>query len=879
MTDTIANFIDHLRQSGIGPENPHDIVDDDKRHRYRLDGDKPKTLNGSYQLRAEADGFAVGWGRSFREGVTYPWHSKSNRKADPAEREKWKAKAKAAKDARDAEQAAAAASAARKAARLWERCAKTGSSPYLERKKVALNGARLMRDMVVVPMRKGPDLVGLQFISPDGSKRFLRDTAKEGSYLSIATKGDDLSHIVICEGFATGGSIRAATGWPVIVAFDAGNMKPVAVAIHKKYPAAEIIMAGDNDQWSRKPDGSDYNAGLIGAQQAAVAIGGARVITPQVPPDDPGGRTDWNDIGVTDGLDAVRDAITAPPPILYHEAHDVPDYEPVGPLLAGDIDPLDVIRPLGHNRGVYYFFPRSAGQIVSLSSTGMGKIQNLYMLAPRDFWTNHYGGDKVADSNICAYASAHLMDACHRCGIFEPESTRGVGAWIDKGRVVINTGAEVITDGATFHPAEFRGEAVYESGPRVIHLDRDPLTNREASKVRDICRSLSWKKTMFGDLLAGWLVVAPIGAALTWRPHIWITGRSGSGKSTVMGDIIGPILGEVAIRRDGGTTEPGVRKALGSSGRPYLLDEAESETQQDRSQMERIIFLARRSSSGGVVENFNSSFQARSCFCFSAINPRVEQNADKGRITQLELMQDVSADKDARFERLMETVHEVITPDFNRRLLARTVKNMAALLENVRTFSAAASVTLGNKRAGDQFGPMIAGAYSLTSTGMISFEDARKWLVAQDWGWSANGDDESDSHKLVTQIMTSRIGYDVAGRRMESTIGEMIARVADHGHAEQEAARTGLKPYGIKLEGDRILIANQSPQLKRILQDTPWSPWNRTLGDYPGSDNFGGKAVYFGPGLTSKCISIPVSAVLAPVVSDWSGVPVEEEFR
>jgi phosphonate transport system ATP-binding protein len=164
----------------------------------------------------------------------------------------------------------------------------------------------------------------------------------------------------------------------------------------------------------------------------------------------------------------------------------------------------------------------------------MGKIQNLYMLAPRDFWHGHYGGADIADSKVCAFASAHLMDACHSKGIFQPESTRGVGAWMDSGRLVVNCGDVVVCDGATHNPAEFVGEAVYESGPRVINLDCDPLGNRDAVRVREICRMLNWKRGMYADLLAGWLVCAPVGSALPWRPHIGITGRSGAGKSTLL---------------------------------------------------------------------------------------------------------------------------------------------------------------------------------------------------------------------------------------------------------------------------------------------------------------------------------------------------------
>jgi hypothetical protein len=50
--------------------------------------------------------------------------------------------------------------------------------------------------------------------------------------------------------------------------------------------------------------------------------------------------------------------------------------------------------------------------------------------------------------------------------------------------------------------------------------------------------------------------------------------------------------------------------------------------------------------------------------------------------------------------------------------------------------------------------------------------------------------------------------------------------------------------------------------LRKLLADTPYNPWARTLGDYPSADNMDNKAVYFMAGLTSKAIAIPVDDVL-----------------
>lgn len=863
MTNPTQAFIDHLRSLGIGPHSPDEIIADDKRRRYRLEDDKPKTRNGSYQLKQEADGFACGWARSFKEGVTHNWHIKTSRKADQAQRDEWKRKAAEAKKARDAKTAEEAKAAAEKANLIWQQAATFGTTGYLDAKGItALNGARIWRDLVVVPMRSGGKITGLQFISADGSKRFLTGSQKDGAYHAMASRGEALDKIIIAEGYATAAAVRAALGLPVIVAFDAGNLKSVARAIRKANADAEIMFAADNDKWTAKPDGTPYNPGLSSAQQAAVAIGGARVVAPDVPDDDPDRRTDWDDIARTDGLDAIKSAFARIP---EPEPEPMPDYD-MGEWEedTGATDPLDDIRPLGHNRGVYAFFPKTAGQIVTLNATAMGRIQNLYLLAPRGFWEAAYSPDgKTPDSQICAFASAHLMDACHRQGIFQPENTRGVGAWIDKKVPLVNCGDIIVTaDGRRAHPAEFRGEYVYESGPRVVDIDADEATNKEASQLRDICHKLTWKKPQFADLLAGWLVIAPVGSALRWRPHIWITGRAGSGKSTIVNEIIEPIIGKIGIKRDGGTTEAGMRKALGTSGRPFVLDEAEAESQQRQAEMTKILSLVRGASSGSVVENANANFQVRSCFCLAAIIPRIEQVADKERITMLEVLRDEREDRAERYSALISDIHGTLTPEYAKRLLSRTIANLQTLLDNTEVFSKAASEIFGNKRSGDQIGPMLAGAYLLTSTKGITLDAAREWIANQNWDWHTAAYDDSDAGKLVTYIMTARVRYDHEGMSREATIGDLVQHAADGHDPQQKASDKALRSYGVMVRDGRLLIANAAPNMRRLLRETPYTPWARTLGDFSGADNHDNKPVYFMPGLTSKVTSLPLHEVV-----------------
>ena len=340
--DHVRQFIEAMEAAGIAPSNPAEIVADDKRRRYHIAGDKPRKLNGIYQLRSDGD-FSVGWFKSFKHGETISWHSKSARKFTPEERAAWKARVEASKAAADAERARLTDAAEARAKRLWSRAQahapQSPLPPYLaDRGYTSAPGTRRIGDMLLVPgWESGGQLRTIQCITGSGDKRFLRDGEKAGCFCVIAVPGDDKSRIIVCEGYATGLAIYEATGCPVVVAYDAGNLAQVAQAFRVKYPESEIIFAADNDRWTLaagfKPSGVDHdtlaaddpvwdawrqaghcrNVGVLAAQQAAVRIGGARVVIPSFL-DIASRPTDFDDLRRQEGAPAVLAAFAPPAP-------------------------------------------------------------------------------------------------------------------------------------------------------------------------------------------------------------------------------------------------------------------------------------------------------------------------------------------------------------------------------------------------------------------------------------------------------------------------------------------------------------------------------------------------------------------------------------
>jgi putative DNA primase/helicase len=327
---TIRDFIDFLRGQGCGPAAGVKILADDKERRFKVEGESKE--NAIYQLKIE-DGFGVGRVYNFKTGEGKGWNSKTDQKFTDEERAAFKAKMAAVKAESDKAGRIAQAAAAVNATQIWESAAQAGESEYLTQKGITNPiSVRYRADGALLVKIIGTDgaITSLQEIYPNGDKKFLPGGRIEGCYAGLAEYNDDKSVIVICEGWATGMSIRMATGYPVVCALNAGNLKSVAKIIRAKYQDAKIVIAADNDAWSFKPGnkpkldiealpldderwnewrtaGLLFNTGIEKAKQAALGIG-AHVIWPEFQSQD-GRPTDYSDLHAREGLDAVRNRI------------------------------------------------------------------------------------------------------------------------------------------------------------------------------------------------------------------------------------------------------------------------------------------------------------------------------------------------------------------------------------------------------------------------------------------------------------------------------------------------------------------------------------------------------------------------------------------
>lgn len=133
--------------------------------------------------------------------------------------------------------------AAEKAAYIMNNAVKE-QHPYLIRKGFVDKGL-VWKDLLVLPMRISQNLVGCQLISPNGDKRFLTGQRTKGASLVIDNKGRN----IVCEGFATGMSVRRAMKhlrerYTIHVCFSAGNMVEVANNLRDPFVVADNDLVG-----------------------------------------------------------------------------------------------------------------------------------------------------------------------------------------------------------------------------------------------------------------------------------------------------------------------------------------------------------------------------------------------------------------------------------------------------------------------------------------------------------------------------------------------------------------------------------------------------------------------------------------------------------
>ncbi len=826
----MQELLQHLNNEGF--YSVRNVVPDGKLHRFKVDQDDHKesgfyTAYENHSIKTGQPYYVMVYG-SWRSGESQTFctfsgvMTKEDRKVMQKKTDELKKK-EAAHRLQVQEQVA------EEVQKKLESCQRTGISEYLNRKQISSSDLGLYYEAdgdIYVPLK---DVAGktwsFQKIQENGGKFFFPSGRVSGNFHTI---GDPESSdtIYIAEGLATAGSVRIATGQPVVVAFNSANLVPVATALREKYPNKSLIICGDHDRWTTKSDGTPYNPGKEKAEEAAKASM-ATAIFPEFLTLVEKQTTDFNDLHVREGLEVVKKQLSISKP---HRLY---------------------VTPLGFKEKTYFYTTSQNRQIVAVSRFTESDMLDLM---PVEYWESIFPGGGSSRVDWLSAKSKMMQDARSR-GIFQSKKIRGSGVWLDLDRVVVHMGDHLIVDGIRTELGDFKSRYFYTLGSNLTELHPKPLTVDECGLLVEVCDTFKWLKPDYAFLMAGGLVVNRVCGALPIRPHMWITGGAATGKTTLLDKLIKPMLGPNRLYCQGGTTEAGIRQALQADSIPLLFDEFETTGQRSMEGIAAVIELLRaawsdsdaqvvKGSAGGIA----SYYTIRCCAIVSSIRTRLVNDADLGRFARVELMPHMS---DAEHWEKLSVYLSKIDAEYSDRMFARTIKLMPVLLANYKTLKRALAVKV-SQRFGDQYGMLLAGYGLLLSDEPLSDAQASSLVEAVELRDEKEESKISDHDEALTQLQTKKIKFERDGRNHERTLSELIISAFQGDQLCNEA----LQRIGIKVTSRGVAIASKHTELEsEIFKNTNWSKtWSNSLSRLPNAQK--NVAVKLA-GKTQKCVLIP----------------------
>jgi putative DNA primase/helicase len=301
--DARSEFENFLLSNGMTIDPKKGLVSDGSVGRAFMEVEGKRKLTGWYQLWLDQ---SVPYGRcgDYRLDHVNPtaqWRPNNGARYEMTEDQK--AEIRRLQEEAKIEQLNKQTKAAKIAQNIWEKSTPCEKHPYLERKQVFSHGLRQHEDgRLIIPLLDAQlEIVGLEYIDDDGGKKFLTGSKKKGSFFILGQHMlQDAKVINYAEGYATAASYFQDMAQPVVVCFDAGNLKPVGETISDYFPNAKHVFIADQDE---------SKTGEIKAVEASQAVRSRGAESEVLIPEEIG---DYNDHAVEGELIPKLKPVTVP---------------------------------------------------------------------------------------------------------------------------------------------------------------------------------------------------------------------------------------------------------------------------------------------------------------------------------------------------------------------------------------------------------------------------------------------------------------------------------------------------------------------------------------------------------------------------------------
>ncbi len=551
-------------------------------------------------------------------------------------------------------------------------------------------------------------------------------------------------------------------------------------------------------------------------------------------------------------------------------------------------------RALGisNNAGkVYCYVWNDDVEMVQIFDVDRLDAARLSKLADVSWWHFKYPPVGKGESPNWLSAARDVVMLCKSMGYFQASRLRGLGIWQDCGRTVAHLGDRLLVNGIETSLSDFDGDHVYQQQePLPLDLDGPDLSPVEVQSIIDGLRLVSWgtDPETSAHLFWGWIAASVICGLMPVRPNMWVHGASNSGKSWLYNRVAAPALMGFSVNAVSASTEAGIRQKIGIHSQPLLLDEAESESDEARDRMAKIIEMTRASYQEmdaqllkGTTNHLGQSFQMRTMAAFFAIGVGVREEQDLNRTCVLEVQRFDSStpEKDQAVARRKLKIEQHLSPLTDAGFSGRLFKTMLSLGprvgRNQKALRRAMSTLNLGDRTSDWMSCLIAASLTSVSRQEVSDDEALE-IVRGDFEGiplrlaefaPAPGSASTD---IRDYILNARAEVDLDLTTQVLPIRIIIDRaITAESDRECDRYRAALSSAGIRYEiGERpeLWVANRGPEISRTLTGYKYSGSHAKLlrSCTASASSSGTKSRRFGVTDTAYTI-IPVSEFIGKV--------------
>lgn len=503
---------------------------------------------------------------------------------------------------------------------------------------------------------------------------------------------------------------------------------------------------------------------------------------------------------------------------------------------------------IGFNDEAYYALPKNQNIPIKIGRGDKSIREKLNEIADPDWWFasfNHQVADVLNGGMKTVFDHQSAVKWFRReqikRGMYNTDRLLGTGAHYDNGRVVVNTGLGVCTPSGDWSTYEaYTGHNTYTRSPHELVLGDKPWSIEESQYFIDQLRTFTFDSPFAYYAIAGYCALSPFASMLRRRPHIWITGQKGEGKSVLLKDLIYATTGEgYTVYKEGLTTEAAFRQTLKRDNRPIINDEFEINRREDQSIIDGVLTLSRIAYAGESVSKGTSnqqgiSFTTKIMFCFASINVNIRNDADRSRIVVCRMQQ--SRDR-------MKSIRNI---DGLRGRMFRRLESVNANIDLARILVEDAGYS---SREADTHAPFLAAYWMMLNDTTFGEGNDRLLGEMKEAVTTIGKSDEriTDEDRIIIRILQERIRLDGG---TETTIARMLVERDDMQHLRYDKE---LQNFGIrrtratdrmkKADGmDILCIVAKHDSISKMLEGMSFANYREVLkrnSAYIGSETVG----------------------------------------